>query len=289
MAAQQECRSILRALADHRRVHVSIHAARKGIRRLRALLSILDGRIVDARPVDDILRKVGDSLSVLRDAHVSVVTAQRLAKKGSREAWRPAIDRLVTRRDLLLERALSRDPGFQRRQTRIVRVSELLDEIEWNKLRMSDLQRELRRNQRRVRKAEGRAKIDPSPENLHRWRRRARRLRMQLVAVEKAAPEVARSVLKEAPAGEVRALHKLSDQLGDLQDQEVLGNLLRRMRAIPQRAELLQHLVVEGDLCLRSRAFDYARPSSSRSKRMLAKAENPGLDSVKSKHPDRHT
>lgn len=232
--AMKACRSLLRTLSSQRRVHISIHTARKAIRRLRALLSLL--AFVESEDSDHVLKRVGDSLSALRDAHVAVLTAERLGKQGAKEAWRPVVVCLRRRRDVLIQRALVRDPEFRLRRTRVERVARALEALPWQELNAADLRSALKRSRRRVAKARRRAKDDPSMQNLHRWRRRVRRLRMQLEAVAEFAPDVAKKATKHPIESETRSLEKLGDRLGERHDEAVLQKLLRRLADPTRRA-----------------------------------------------------
>ncbi|MGO4550722.1 CHAD domain-containing protein [Lysobacter sp. 2RAF19] len=225
--AMKSCRSLLRTLSSQRRVHTSIHSARKAIRRLRALLSLL--AFVDVEGSDHVLKRVGDSLSALRDAHVAVLTAQRLGKQGAKEAWSPVVVCLRRRRDVLIQRALVTDPGFQLRRARVERVARALAALPWQTLNAADLRSALKRSRRRVDQARRRAKADPSMQNLHRWRRRVRRLRMQLEALAQFAPDVAKKATKHSVESKTRSLQKLGDRLGQRHDEAVLQKLLRRL------------------------------------------------------------
>ena len=64
---------------------------------------------------------------------------------------------------------------------------------------------------------------------------------MQKEALAEIAPSIAKEVAKKTVKG-AKALHKLGDQLGEMQDEEVLRNLLRRMPNLAHRAELLQQV-----------------------------------------------
>lgn len=229
--ARQTCRSILRALISHHRVHASIHDARTGIRRLRALLALLEERLVEVEEIDRILRRVGDSLSALRDAHVAIATAERLSKQGETQAWGPVIEQLVRRRDAMLRRTLARDAWFQLRRARIERAASRLEALDWQRLRAVDLRSALKRSRRRVDKAGRRAKRDPSAPSRHRWRRRVRRLRMQMDAIARIAPAIAKQKSKHAAKAEAQSLRKRADRLGRRQDEVVLRDILQRTMA----------------------------------------------------------
>ena len=187
LLAREECRAIARALAATKRIHPAIHDARKSIRRLRALLALVDDRMPDASIIDRQLERLGDGLSLLRDAHVVVETATRFAK-GHRKRWQPAIQALEARRDARLASALERDPGFLKRRALVTRLEVRIDFLDWSRLRLSDLGDGAEASQARLDRAESRAAFDLAPEHLHRWRRRVRRLRFQLEAIGKLSP-----------------------------------------------------------------------------------------------------
>lgn len=241
-AVHKECAAILRALASRHHIHVSIHGARKAIRRLRALLFLVEDRLEGAAAIDRKLERLGDSLSALRDAHVMVETAEGLATRGKTKQWAAAIKRLVRRRDGLIQQALARDADFRRRRRAVERVAQQLGDLPWHELKAADLRQALERSSHRVAKAEARAKADPLPANLHRWRRRVRKLRMQMEALARIEPDIAKDAANESASKAAKALHKLSDQLGAFQDQQMLHNVLRRMRGLPHRAQTARQL-----------------------------------------------
>jgi CHAD domain-containing protein len=239
--ARDECRAIGRALAAKRRVHSAIHEARKSIRRLRALLALVDDRIEEATPIDAQLERLGDGLSLLRDAHVVIETANRLAV-GRRKQWRPAIEALEARRDARLERVLASDPGFLRRRALLTRLEARLEFLDWSRLRLEDLEEGVEASQRRVDGAEKQAAFDPAPEHLHRWRRRVRRLRFQLDALGKLSPEAMHKLSRRHPGRDPKALRRLGDALGDRRDEQLLESALRRTKGLANRPGLIAQI-----------------------------------------------
>jgi CHAD domain-containing protein len=237
-----ECDSIARALSARTRVHDAIHEARKAIRRLRAFLALVAPRLPGVDEADRVLERLGDDLSPLRDAHVAVQTATRLGARLGKRAWAPAVRRLRARRDDMLREALARDAGFQRRVERVQQVALLLGESDWAALRAKDLGRGLEASHRRAASAKRRAKRRATRTDLHRWRRRLRKLRMQLEAVASLAPGVAARAAKVSAADDSKALHKLTDALGERLDLEVLRDLLRTMPDFPGREARIAEL-----------------------------------------------
>ncbi|MBH1731541.1 CHAD domain-containing protein, partial [Stenotrophomonas maltophilia] len=98
------------------------------------------------------------------------------------------------------------------------------------------------RTRRRVRKAATRATHGGTNdiEGVHRWRRRARRLRMQLELLKDMKLRPGRS--REGPehGKAARSLHHLSDRLGDMQDLRLLRNLVRAMPSCSGKTVVLQ-------------------------------------------------
>jgi CHAD domain-containing protein len=239
--AREECRAIARALGAKRRVHPAIHEARKGIRRLRALLALVEHRIPDAENIDRSLEKLGDGLSSPRDAHVVVDTARRVAGRHGKQ-WKGAIDALTARRDERLERLLAADPGFRNRRALLRRLEAQLEFLDWSMLRLDDFKTGIEHSQRRVESAEKRAAVEPSLETTHRWRRRVRRLRFQLEALGKVSPRTLSVFSRKHPGRSPKVLHKLGDALGDRRDAQMLEAALKRVTGLPNRPELLAQL-----------------------------------------------
>lgn len=237
--ARAEADAILAALVPQGDVHVSIHDARKAIRRLRALLQLVEPRL-ELAGADRILQRTGDSLSALRDAHATIGTAERFARDDGR--WQAVIVRLAQRRDALLAAALVQDPGFERRRRWVQRALARIEAAPWHRLKAGDLRRGLERGQQRVDKARRRARRDPHADALHRWRRRVRKLRMQVEAVGGIKPGLVSGRDRGRHAGRAGELHALSDRLGRRQDLEVLYTLVDGMDGLEDREPLLARI-----------------------------------------------
>ncbi|MEG2802875.1 CHAD domain-containing protein [Stenotrophomonas sp.] len=236
---QREGALILAALSAHDDPHAAIHAVRKAVRRMRAMLALLDTDGMGLARVDRRLQRLGDSLSAVRDAHVVVEAARQLQQQHPAVQWNPVIEALETRRTRILQHTMRGDPGYRRRRAGIEQVCLALQQAPWHRVRRHDLRAGLARSERRVDKAAARAARDADPEAIHRWRRRVRRLRMQREALH------ALGALSPPPAGKgdggaaAKALHALSDRLGWQQDLRLLRNLVRAMPCHPGKAEPL--------------------------------------------------
>lgn len=238
--AREEADAVLAALVPTADVHGSIHDARKAIRRLRALLQLVDQRL-DVGIADRILQRTGDSLSALRDAHATIGTAERFARRDH-ERWQPVVVALAQRRDALLATALVQDPGFERRRSWVRRALARIEAAPWHRLKAADLRRALERGRRRADKARKRARRDADADALHRWRRRVRKLRMQVEAVATIKPALVASLGGERHADQAERLHALSDRLGRRQDLDVLRTLLEGMPGLDDRDALLDQV-----------------------------------------------
>ncbi|MEZ0471647.1 CHAD domain-containing protein [Luteimonas salinilitoris] len=230
--AQRDCRIVLRALGPRGDRHAGIHRARKTIRRLRAVLALGAARFgADGDAIDRRLQRLAAGLSALRDAQAVTDTADTLACGGDAAQWHRLARRLARRRDLLLRQALADDPGFDRRREPLRRAAAAIDALPWHALRPGDVRKALARGERRVAKARKQAMREPTPQQLHRWRRRVRKLRLQVDAArapDAVAPTLS-ATLARKPGKQARALKKLADRLGRYQDLRILRRALKEL------------------------------------------------------------
>jgi CHAD domain-containing protein len=246
--ASRECRGIARALANTRDRHAGIHAARKGLRRLKSLLRLgtdtFGGALVE---IDARIGKLATGLSPLRDAHVAVTLAHHLAGPRPSAAWADAITTLEHRRDGRLVEALHRDPRFLKRRRAVRDLGDLIERLPWRTLKRGVVEAALDKQQRRVVMAEKRVRKASTPANLHGWRRRARRLRMQLQywkRVLRATHKTAHHRAKHDKAA-TQAMSKLSDALGAKQDLRSLRVQLNLLRKPAMTAPLAAQIATE--------------------------------------------
>lgn len=221
--------AILDALPASTDQNDAIHAARKAIRRMRALLALLVADDLDLDREDFALRRLGKGLSDMRDAHVVVETARRLQALHPDPGWQPVIEALELRRTRILQRSLGVDPGFLKRRMVVERILERVEAQAWETLRKRTIRAALATSERRAKKAAERAAHDDDPETVHRWRRKVRRLRMQLDAAQELGAIHGDGHAAVARKGKL--LHKVSDRLGWAQDLRLLRNLVRNLPA----------------------------------------------------------
>lgn len=240
--ALYECAEIASALRPGEQMHESVHAARKAIRRLRALLRLVDAEELATGKADQVLRRLGKGLSRLRDAHVVLQTARDMAARHDGVPWDSAITHLKARRDEILDRELAKDPIFERRQALVAKVASDLRCLDWSVLNPAELARALEKSERRASKAQKKARRSRNPEDHHDWRRKVRRLRMQLDVLGHLGVPPHSSTKSKPFGGRVKSLHKLSDKLGKAQDLGLLTNVMKRLPGVEGRKALLAAL-----------------------------------------------
>lgn len=230
--AGRECRAIDRALANTRNRHAGIHRARKGIRSLRAILALGEPKPDNAtRRIDRRLRKLARGLSALRDAFVAMQTAQSLAVGGSAAPWHAPAVALEDACNQALRSALATDPDFAARRSELGRIRQALSALPWERVSPQAMARALKHSQRRTKRSEDDARRRSTVDLLHRWRRRLRRLRLQLDAMAKVSAMSPDVVDPAHPRRHMRELKRMTDALGRQQDLRLLRRHLARLDA----------------------------------------------------------
>ncbi len=207
-------------------LHHGIHFGRKALRRCRAALALGGEAFGDrGRRLDLRLRRLLRSLSRERDAQAVIERLDALAAEGRIEpalaaALRPA---LLARRDRILARRLARDPGLAALRTRLRAITRAVAGLPWHILGDEELRRALLRQRKRTLRAGERAE-DGGEEELHRFRRRLRRLRQQLT-------------LLKAVTGRSHARYGIhpdpADQLSRMRDALLLARAVKGLRELP--------------------------------------------------------
>lgn len=241
--AASDARALVSALAIAPADPAGVHEARKSVRRLRSLLALgrraLGKDAVDV--IDHELRALARGLSALRDGQVVQDTARDLADDAAdpdeRANWEALLPLLAERQHRQLADALGEDPGFVRRQAQAHRQAERLQQLPWDRLHGNDLRQGLERSLRRQARAQATALASGRVDDLHDWRRRSRRLRMQLAALRKLHVRPRRGGLE---AVSLRHVARLVDELGALQDLALLAQALEALEPTrrPARAAL---------------------------------------------------
>lgn len=202
---------------DEAGFHEAVHGTRKDLKKLRAVVRLLRGRLGEEEYEEQNrrYRDAARALSASREAKVKLETLDALRERspnlapGILAAWREALER---QREETLERVDA---------TTVLEAIELIevgrDGIESWQLGSGSWKTigpGLRRTYRAGRRALRRAEADLAEESFHRWRKRAKDLWYALSILQPAWPEVLEPSADEA--------HRLTDLLGDHHDLAVL-------------------------------------------------------------------
>lgn len=234
----------------------AIHEARKAIKRLRALLRISRPALEDARYRREnvVLRDAGRELSDARDAQVMVETLDSLLERFGDELPPGTGTRLRQELVTAAERAQGAGPG---------NYEGVLDVLSRARERVSSwplpqqngrasLAEGFRKIYKKGRRARRQAEAEPTAENLHELRKRAKDLWHAAQLLERMCPGKFKRLAKEA--------HRLSDLLGDDHDLCVLLDYASRHPTLLRRGELglLESVIGLRSQSLRRQAFDCA-------------------------------
>lgn len=244
-SAARECRKAIRSLADTKGRHRGIHEARKAIRRLKSLLVLAEEPFAAAMPgIKATLGHLAEGLSPLRDAYVALNTAHSLAGSRPSPEWRHALEKLEHRSEGRLAAELHKDPNFLKRRRQLRELAAALEELPWRSIRLRTINEALERSEQRVTKAHKRANKSTTPANQHDWRRKARRLRMQLELWRRVWKATGKAGHRHAPGYKEKThdMAKLSDALGAKQDLRALRVTLRSFREPEAVAPLLEQI-----------------------------------------------
>jgi len=129
----------------------------------------------------------------------------------------------------------------------VKRAADALRGHRWDALRKRGVRAAVARSRRRVDKARRRAQDSGDVERLHAWRRRARRLRMQLDTLESLGLSAGEE--DTARRKNARSLHRLTDALGRQQDLRMLRHCVRLMSGLAARGGRLaqKNLALDAD------------------------------------------
>lgn len=200
-----------------------VHSARKALKRTRSLLRLARGTIDrgERRSENAALRHAALTLSAPRDAEVTLQALEDLSDRFAGRVPQTTFDAIRTRLEA------ERDPARQRLLTSGL-PEQVADELKSVRTRVEEwslerggwraLEPGLSRGYRRGRAAFERARSEPTTENLHEWRKRAKDLWYHLRMLRPLSPGIM--------AGQADEAHKLSDRLGDDHDLALLREKL---------------------------------------------------------------
>lgn len=201
-----------------------VHAIRKRLKRLRALLRLasdgLDASTADGESTR--FRDLGRPLSEVRDAAVLVETLDDLVERagglGRPDDVVAARDDLLARQADAARRALGDGSALSDLDAGLAEARRALDGRAFDGLCWSGLRSGLRRIDRRGRRAARATPIGPTDEGLHEWRKRVKDLAYALDVVEPIRPDLI--------GRRAHLAAELADLLGDDHDLAVLRRTL---------------------------------------------------------------
>jgi CHAD domain-containing protein len=125
-----------------------------------------------------------------------------------------------------LAQALAKDPRLHRRRSALRALAERLAALNWPQVSPDAIERGLVRSERRVRRAQNDMEARATVKNLHRWRRRVRRLRMQLELIRRIRNKGQSLTFTRQHHSAIRALSARSDAIGAIQDLRTLRRVI---------------------------------------------------------------
>ncbi len=204
----------------------AVHRARKALKKERSLLRL--GRDAFApgarRREARVLRGVAQDLSAARDADVMVQTLDELADRFAGQV--PEVSFAVIRERLELQRdgarlQLVNSASIGDAAAELIEAGRRLEGWPIRGGGWRVVGAGLSRSYRRGRRASRKARANPTPENLHAWRKRTKDVWYELRLLAPIAPGTMRGQAKEA--------HRLSDLLGDDHDLSELRPAIARI------------------------------------------------------------
>jgi CHAD domain-containing protein len=246
-------------------LHHAIHDVRKAIRKIRATLDLGRKQLwPDAAPVFRELRQLCRTLSQVRDVRAAIETLELLFIQSTddeiRTLLRHNLKSLMEKQALELRRLLKQDPGLKRFRIRLRKLRDVVSSLNWGEIDAESVRASLARSERRSKRARSDAKDESNGVMRHRWRRRLRRQRHQMMILESQlswrfiyASKQANPV--EASTSEWSAvvrrtaaeLEQKTEILGHEHDLRILRSTIRSARNIKvsDRDRLLQFLEIK--------------------------------------------
>jgi CHAD domain-containing protein len=223
----------------------AIHEARKDLKKARSVLRLVRDPLGKQRSQDENarLREAARALSGTRDATVKLDTLDALAERygdelpDGTEDLRHALDE---ERRAIEGGAEASDLGAAATRARslITETRDGIDDWSFSKSGFKLLADGLERSYRRGHKRFADVRDDPTPENVHEWRKRVKDLWYDLRLLRGTWPQVMGEMADQA--------HELSDLLGDHHDLTVLAEDLDRRSGYDGDDAVALQALIEG-------------------------------------------
>jgi CHAD domain-containing protein len=231
----------------------AVHGARKDLKKLRTVLRLLRQQLGEERfeAQNRRFRDAGRALSATRDAEVKLETLEALRESagelpGAALAWRQLLERDRDQAAKVFDSSALTEAVELIEAGREEIAAWRIEGDSWDLLDPG-----LAGTYRRGRRAMRRAEADPSGENLHRWRKRAKDLWYELRILGDAWPAVLEPTAEEA--------HRLAELLGDHHDFIVLREDLVERQLGEEPVNALLAAIANRQEELAGEAFDLGR------------------------------
>jgi len=261
-ALLQHVETAVKAIRSRRPSDTQIHKARKELKRARANLRLLRDAVGTPAYMREntVLRDAARPLSGVRDAAVLLETGGRLlnmTRHGSRRRFLLKVRRLLKQARLEARAELCRINATRASAASLVAATARMRKWRLEQVNMSSVCSGLQRIYRRAQKALAIVCADPTPENLHEWRKQVKYLGQSMGMWEAQGADGVKELIKCAD--------KLADLLGTDHDLVVFEDRLEELDAPhPIRPAITR------DIAKRRRTF---RNEALKSGRRLFKAK----------------
>ncbi|MCI0540934.1 MAG: CHAD domain-containing protein [Verrucomicrobiales bacterium] len=233
----------------------AIHCARKDIKKVRAVLRLVCTRIrkKDWCRLTDQLRQAAKQLAVPRDAYVKPRTLRNLIHHFKGQLAAGALRHVRTELRTACDEQMkefTKEKTVQSVERTLRRAAKELDHLKVNGEDWKALCPGVKRAYSAGQHAYETVLKDPSPENFHEWRKRAKDLWYQVTLLRRLWPEQMDAMERE--------LEALGEHLGDDHDLVMLRQAVEEKGASvgnPRELELLNGLIEERQRKLRTAAL----------------------------------
>ena len=197
---------------------VAVHGARKDIKKTRAVLRLAGGSVKRERlrRITAELRRVAAQLAGPRDAYVKTLTLEKLAQ-ASPDLATDSFSRLTGYFEQAANdefQALRKAKRLQRIDDRLRRTRAYFKDLKLTNKGWKAIRGGLAQTYRQGRRHMHQAGKEPTPENLHEWRKRVKTLGYQMALLKPIWPEQIEALGKDLDA--------IGERLGDHHDLAVL-------------------------------------------------------------------
>jgi CHAD domain-containing protein len=234
-AVRRVCRrqaaAALKCLAAARKPE-SVHEARKGIKKLRAVFRLVRGEIAgaDYKKVSQAVRLAAKPMAALRDAQVKRQALATLAGKNARRKF-PKVSAALEKNFQVKRRDFERYDFAAVAKLILKKVCQRLDELKLKRSKKAAVEQCLKKSYCCARQAWSTAALAPTPEHLHECRKLGKHFWYQLQFFCAGWPGQTKTLVEE--------LEKLGDELGDDHDLVMLKQFsAEHCGQIPETAEL---------------------------------------------------